>query len=918
MKYKTKILSVLVLLLCAVVQGAWAQASWEAVYAMTQTTSADWTALDAGSSTGRTLGTAGTTTYYYAAGNLSFTNSNAGGSGLTITGTVYLYVPEGVTVTCTGANANGQTGGGAGIELTSGNTLYLIGQGTVNATGGNAANGGNGGRGGDATGYDGDWTKTGAGGNGGNGGGGAGAGIGTRGGAGGNGGSGGSSQDDDCSHEISGTNGTAGSAGATAGAMGNLYVVTSFVNLSVTGGNAGSPGSGGGRGRGYAWDGTGNNYTVAGGGGGGAGGFGGAASNIGTGGPGGGGGGGGAGGAQDKRANSKGGVYDVTAYGGKGGKNADGTSAADGAEAPTTGTACNEGWVTVENGGFGSDWNPASGAVTFGNGGSGGCGNASTAGSIKRLLATDASGNYIIYNAADWDGLSALVAEGNTFNGKTVKLTVDISVSAMVGSSRTNSFRGTFDGQGHTLTFTIGTASDRYYDDYCALFCYVNGATIQNLKVTGHIYYRGRFAGGLVAYSDGTTTITNCHVATVIHDNAIWTTGFDGGLVAWQYGPLSIMGCTFTGRLLTANYSCLCGGFVCWSNNNAISITHSLYAPDTNIPLAADENDYVDGYTFVQADNPTITNSYYTQTIRASQQGTKAYVLTSAPDNLGSLVQDYGMMKAYENGLLYEGKYYVPPANIDLADTGTNDVDGIDGYFANVTLAGRTLYRDGDWNTLCLPFNVVLDGSALEGAVARPLSEASISGTTLNLTFGDGVTTLQAGTPYIIKWEKAADYEDDAEHNIVAPVFSGVTIDATMRPYDSGDADGDKRVRFLGTYASRSFGKEDKSILFMGAENTLYYPLSGASIGAQRAYFKIGEGDDDQARQLTAFSIDFFDEQSGEAERGAESTGIVSISKESGSQGAASGWYTLDGRRLQGKPSRAGVYIYKGLKRVVK
>ena len=44
---------------------------------------------------------------------------------------MYLYVPEGKTVTCTGANASGLTGGGAGIELTEGNTLYLIGGGTV-------------------------------------------------------------------------------------------------------------------------------------------------------------------------------------------------------------------------------------------------------------------------------------------------------------------------------------------------------------------------------------------------------------------------------------------------------------------------------------------------------------------------------------------------------------------------------------------------------------------------------------------------------------------------------------------------------------------------------------------------------------------------------------------------------------------
>ena len=125
---KKKILMMLVLL-CAVVQGTRAQASWDEVYAMTNTTSSNWTALDAGSTTGQTLGSAGTTTYYYVNSNLTFTNSSVGGSALTILGTVYLYVPQGVTVTCTGANASGQTGAGAGIDLTAGNTLWIIGKG---------------------------------------------------------------------------------------------------------------------------------------------------------------------------------------------------------------------------------------------------------------------------------------------------------------------------------------------------------------------------------------------------------------------------------------------------------------------------------------------------------------------------------------------------------------------------------------------------------------------------------------------------------------------------------------------------------------------------------------------------------------------------------------------------------------------
>ncbi|MBR1550545.1 MAG: hypothetical protein IJ634_07920, partial [Bacteroidales bacterium] len=141
-------LLLLLALLCAVAQGAWAQADWSEVYTLTQTTSADWTALNTGSTTGQTLGSAGNTTYYYVNSDLTFTNSNAGGSGLTIQGTVYLYIPSGVTVTCTGHNASGTTGAGAGVELAAGNTLCLIGGGTLNATGGNAANGGTGASGG--------------------------------------------------------------------------------------------------------------------------------------------------------------------------------------------------------------------------------------------------------------------------------------------------------------------------------------------------------------------------------------------------------------------------------------------------------------------------------------------------------------------------------------------------------------------------------------------------------------------------------------------------------------------------------------------------------------------------------------------------------------------------------------------------
>lgn len=370
--------------------GAMAQNGWEAIYSQTQTTSKSWTKLSESSTTGKVLGSSGATTYYYVTESLDFTNDRTdnggnGNSGLKIQGTVYLYIPSGFHIFCRGANADGRTGAGAGIELSEGNTLYIIGGGDgayVEAKGGNAENGRDGDTGGNASGVWDKSTTTGAGGKGGNGGGGAGAGIGSRGGNGGTGGDGGGSNtyyDDSNSH--SGTNGSSGTAGSTAANMGKLYVdQTLGITVTATGGNAGTyGGAGGGRGKGRIDDDN-PNYSVSGGGGGGGGGFGGAAANIGTGGPGGGGGGGGAGGAQNHKYD---GYYDVSAYGGKGGQNTDGSYAAEGTESLVSRSNVDNGWVDT-NYKWGVNDANSGGKASWGSGGSGaGCGNAASNGTTN-------------------------------------------------------------------------------------------------------------------------------------------------------------------------------------------------------------------------------------------------------------------------------------------------------------------------------------------------------------------------------------------------------------------------------------------------------------------------------------------------------------------------------------------------------
>ena len=240
-----------------------------------------------------------------------------------------------------------------------------------------------------------------------------------------------------------------------------------------------------------------------------------------------------------------------------------------------------------------------------------------------------------------------------------------------------------------------------------------------------------------------------------------------------------------------------------------------------------------------------------------------------------------------------------------LTDNGDNSATLFRSNNKQVTAAldGRTLYLDGDWNTLCLPFDY--DISGLKGVEARTLTSASIEETTLNLTFGNPVNTLEAGVPYIIKFDLSSEYavDDDVDFStltLVNPVFEGVTINNTEHNYDN-DVSGNKRVRFVGTYAKKSFS-EDKSILFMGAANTLYYPLDGASIGAQRAYFKIGEDDAEAPASIRAFVLNFGDDDTTGVE------GVIEVNEVSGVNGVDDdSWYSLDGRKLGGKPSRAGV-----------
>ena len=236
-----------------------------------------------------------------------------------------------------------------------------------------------------------------------------------------------------------------------------------------------------------------------------------------------------------------------------------------------------------------------------------------------------------------------------------------------------------------------------------------------------------------------------------------------------------------------------------------------------------------------------------------------------------------------------------------LYDSSNNNdtISSLNGKETNIFLDGRTLYKDGKWNTLCLPFDLTLSGSVLDGADARALSSASLSNGTLTLNFSTPVDELTAGTPYIIKWA------GDGTNNLVNPVFTNVTV-STATHFTSGN------VTFKGTYSPVTFDAGDKSVLFMGGNNNLYYPASDMTMGAFRAYFQLADGS-----SIKEFRLNF--------DGGDDADGLSEYSEYSEYSENSEGWFDLSGRKLddskfkiQNSKLPSGIYIHNGRKVMVK
>ena len=151
----------------------------------------------------------------------------------------------------------------------------------------------------------------------------------------------------------------------------------------------------------------------------------------------------------------------------------------------------------------------------------------------------ESDGSYTVTSADGLMNIAKLVNGGKSDINITLDTDIDLTGKdwTPIGTDYDNSYKGTFDGGGHTITGLTFTTND----EYAGLFGWLNRAgTVKNVvmegvQITSHQIYGGSI-GGVVG--SGWGTIENCSVS-----GSVSGTVYVGGVVGVQIGG-SITGCS--------------------------------------------------------------------------------------------------------------------------------------------------------------------------------------------------------------------------------------------------------------------------------------------------------------------------------------------------------------------------------------
>ena len=455
----------------------------------------------------------------------------------------------------------------------------------------------------------------------------------------------------------------------------------------------------------------------------------------------------------------------------------------------------------------------------------------------------------------------------DTYYGKTVALNCDLKLDAWtpIGlvDDDTHTFQGTFEGNGHTVIINVNTAGA-----VAGFFGYLRG-TVQALKVTGSVLCTNTTtsaAGGIAGYNHGGIISECANLATVI--------GYICGGIAGETEGGTIRNCYNTGYIGSNGSATFLAGIAGKNNGGTIERVFACCTVEA-----------VGTYKAITASGSATNAFYYVKTDKgATLDGSETLTGTALQARLN--VSGVYTIWQFTDGL---PQLFVMSNNPVYLMNDTDNTTFLETYQSQtrtVQLMDRTLLAN-NWNTLCLPFGMTAEQiTTAFGAGTRvmTLSGYDNDGTTVTISYANA-STMEAGKPYIVK------------PTVTNPVFTDVTIDKTMHDVTVAGA------TFKGTYEPVGLTAYDRRKLFL-ANNMLYYPTANLTVNACRAYLELTDEVPVSASNAPSLVIEF-----------GGTTGITDNKRETITKNH---WYTIDGRKLNTKPTAKGVYIHNGRKEVLK
>lgn len=224
----------------------------------------------------------------------------------------------------------------------------------------------------------------------------------------------------------------------------------------------------------------------------------------------------------------------------------------------------------------------------------------------------------------------------------------------------------------------------------------------------------------------------------------------------------------------------------------------------------------------------------------------------------------------------------VKPVTLDESQDNAETISGNADKTVNVKLT-RTLKADV-WNTFCVPFNVTVAGSPLEGATIKQIASVEEKDDGAVINFKDAPATLEAGKAYLVRTATA----------IVNPTFNGVTV----KNVSPANCSGNENYQLIGIYSPLNIDASLYGKVFgINNQDKLAKVKKDTSIKGMRAYFLL-------ANSATAAKLNF----------GGELTGIDAV--DNGEAVMTGKVYNLNGQyvgnSLEGL--KKGVYVVNGKK----